>query len=159
MYPSVIRALAFHPPSKQVKPNKTAVNSIVELAQVDALVDSHSLSPDEAFCLQLYLQSTDESTRHQARQTIRTLTRDLDQHMEHSGDDASHVVISSAFSAEDTTGKEEDDEATEQLDVLCSLLSNRGLGRLLVDHRVDVPPDTPHDQLHGLALTHLAPRN
>ncbi|RHY30775.1 hypothetical protein DYB32_004018 [Aphanomyces invadans] len=148
IYPSVLTVLAFKPrqpiETEQADDNPRAC--LIELAQVDALVESDRLSCDEAYCLKLYMQSTDNATRNHARRTIRTLQREWAHE--------NHGMISTAFEAgSDETHADE----VEQLDVLCSLLSHRALGRLLVDNHVRVPPNPSHSQLHGLALTHLTP--
>ncbi|KAG9399504.1 hypothetical protein AC1031_011906 [Aphanomyces cochlioides] len=139
MYPSVHAALKFR--------QKEVVKDIaIHLAQVDALAERNWLGSDDAYQLKLYLQSDDEDLQRQAQVTIQK----LEQAFSIENEDTAHVEISSAFSAVDDNQKHR-----EHVDAMCSLLSKRGLGKLLLENRIESPANARREDLHALALAYL----
>ncbi|OQR81179.1 hypothetical protein ACHHYP_16683 [Achlya hypogyna] len=141
------------PPPTRERPTRSIH---VEAAQLECLVDHDWLTKDDAFHLKTLMLSDDVGLQKCAQETIRT--------MQEAWEVESDCLISSAFSPEPVDDALVDAEAKatapphderEFLDVMCSLLSETGLRRLLVEQGVDAPGASSRHDLHGLALTYL----
>ena len=136
MYPEVVCALQFLHPGTRIP----ATVSLVLQAKLEHLVELNAITQEEQEQFLEQLQYGSPSERRALSQRIDQLSKTPPE------------GISTGFNEKEAE-EEEMSEDAEQIDVLCSLLSDEGVRRLLEDHGVDTTGLPDRGACHAVAVT------